>query len=232
MIFLCPWRRRIWRSGPMRRRWRPWPNAASSAASLRNLKSSPKQEAPHPKASCSERRHASAVANGGCYRKNALMKNFTLAFVVFAIIASPLWAQQAPVDWKTLAAEFAQDQAAATAKYQGKLITVTGPVASIAAGDMTVDDPSVAVILSSADGPGPDVKCLFQNEDLPVGTEIYVTGDGSEAILRKKDSAGNLTSSEPLVDVGQQIVATGSFLSYDGGDIVLQHCRLDKEQPE
>lgn len=160
------------------------------------------------------------------------MKKSSIAFAVLSLLASPLWAQQTPVDWKTLATEFAQNLEAATAKYQGKLISVTGPVASIAAGDMTVDDPSVAVTLSSADGPGPDVKCLFQNEDLPVGTEIYVTGDGSEAILRKMDSGGNLTSSQPLADVGQQIVVTGSFLGYEGGDIILQHCRLDRAQPE
>jgi hypothetical protein len=29
-----------------------------------------------------------------------------------------------------------------------------------------------------------------------------------------------------MVQTGQQIVVTGSFLEFDAGDIVLQHCRL------
>ena len=134
--------------------------------------------------------------------------------------------QSTPVDWQTLAAEFSQDEAAASTKYQGQMITVTGPVSTIAQGDMTTDNPAVAVTLSTPAGPGPDVKCLLQNEDLAANTEIYVPDDGSEAILRKRDTIGNVISSEPLVQTGQQIVVTGSFLEFDAGDIVLQHCRL------
>jgi hypothetical protein len=106
------------------------------------------------------------------------------------------------------------------------MITVTGPVSGIAQGDMTTDNPAVAVTLSTPTGPGPDVKCLFQNEDLAPNSEIYVPNDGSEAILRKRDNVGNVISSEPMVQTGQQIVVTGSFLEFDAGDIVLQHCRL------
>ena len=106
------------------------------------------------------------------------------------------------------------------------MITVTGPVSGIAQGDMTTDNPAVAVTLSTPAGPGPDVKCLFQNEDLAPNSEIYVPSDGSEAILRKRDNVGNVISSEPMVQTGQQIVVTGSFLEFDAGDIVLQHCRL------
>lgn len=146
--------------------------------------------------------------------------------VLLALLSPELLAQQAPVDWKTLATEFSQDEAAAQAKYQGQMITVTGPVSAIAQGDMTTDDPAVAVTLSTPDGPGPDVKCLFQNEDLEPNTEIYVPDDGSEAILRKRDAVGNVVSSQPMVQSGQQVVVTGSFLEYDAGDIVLQHCRL------
>ncbi len=151
---------------------------------------------------------------------------------VFAVVAVLLCsatlalAQEPSVDWKTLAAEFSQDAATAEAKYQGKMLTVTGPVSAIAAGDMTVDDPSVAVTFSSSDGPGTVVKCLFENEDQPNRTELYVPGDGSEVILRKRDSAGNVLSSQPLIQTGQQIVVTGSFMGYQAGSIVLQHCRL------
>ena len=147
-------------------------------------------------------------------------------FALLCLAANVATAQSTPVDWQTLAAEFSQDEAAASNKYQGQMITVTGPVSCIAQGDMTTDNPAVGVTLSTPAGPGPDVKCLFQNEDLAPNSEIYVPSDGSEAILRKRDNVGNVISSEPMVQTGQQIVVTGSFLEFDAGDIVLQHCRL------
>ena len=147
-------------------------------------------------------------------------------FALLCLAANVATAQSTPVDWQTLATEFSQDEAAASNKYQGQMITVTGPVSGIAQGDMTTDNPAVAVTLSTPAGPGPDVKCLFQNEDLAPNSEIYVPSDGSEAILRKRDNVGNVISSEPMVQTGQQIVITGSFLEFDAGDIVLQHCRL------
>ena len=147
-------------------------------------------------------------------------------FALLCLAANVATAQNTPVDWQTLATEFSQDEAAASNKYQGQMITVTGPVSGIAQGDMTTDNPAVAVTLSTPAGPGPDVKCLFQNEDLAPNSEIYVPSDGSEAILRKRDNVGNVISSEPLVQTGQQSVVTGSFLEFDAGDIVLQHCRL------
>ena len=147
-------------------------------------------------------------------------------FALLCLAANVATAQSTPVDWQTLATEFSQDEAAASNKYQGQMITVTGPVSGIAQGDMTTDNPAVAVTLSTPAGPGPDVKCLFQNEDLAPNSEIYVPSDGSEAILRKRDNVGNVISSEPMVQTGQQIVVTGSFLEFDAGAIVLQHCRL------
>jgi len=142
------------------------------------------------------------------------------------VTASTVLAQDAPVDWKTIATEFSKDEAAAEAKYQGKMITVTGPVSAIAGGDDTLDNPSVAVTLSTTDGPGPDVKCLFENEDLEPNTQLYVPDDGSEVQLRNVDRVGNETGSRPLVQTGQQITVTGSFAEFDAGDIVIRHCRL------
>ncbi len=135
-------------------------------------------------------------------------------------------AQDAPVDWKTLATEFSKNEAAAQAKYQGKMLTVVGPVSSIAGGDMTLDDPSVAVMLSTTDGPGPDVKCLFEPEDLEPNTEIHITGDNSEAQLRNLSPSGELLSSRPMMQIGQALTVAGTFLGYQAGDIVLRHCRL------
>jgi len=147
-------------------------------------------------------------------------------FLAVAFFASSALAQDAPVDWRTIATEFSQDQAAAEAKYQGKMLTVTGPVSAIAAGDDTLDDPSVAVTLSTQDGPGPDVKCLFENEDLEPNTQLYVPDDGSEVQIRTVDQVGNETGSKPLIETGQQITVTGSYVEFDAGDIVLRHCRL------
>jgi len=146
--------------------------------------------------------------------------------VILAISAAAAFAQDAPVDWRTISTEFSQDQAAAEAKYQGKLITVTGPVSAIAGGDMTIDSAAVAVTLSAQDGPGPDVKCIFENQDLEPNNQLYVPDDGSEVQLRTVDRVGNETASKPLIQTGQQITVAGSYVEFDAGDIVLRHCRL------
>ena len=153
------------------------------------------------------------------------MKTLALALVAAFSIASAL-AQDAAIDWRTIATEFSQDQAAAEAKYQGRMITVSGPVSAIAEGDMTVDDPSIAVTLSTQDGPGPDVKCLFENEDLEPNTQLDVPDDGSEVIIRTVDQIGNVTGSRPFIQSGQQITVSGSYVEFDAGDIVLRHSRL------
>lgn len=156
----------------------------------------------------------------------AEMKAFSLA-LAFSAVAATGFAQNPPVDWKTIATEFAQDQAAAEAKYQGQMITVTGPVSSIAEGDMTTEStPAVAVILSTTDGPGPDVKCLFENEDLEPNTQLDVTDDGSEVLIHTVDQTGSQVGSRPFIQTGQQITVSGSFFEFDAGDIVLRHCRV------
>jgi hypothetical protein len=154
------------------------------------------------------------------------MKTFFLTLVVALSVSSAL-AQDAPIDWRTIATEFSQDQAAAETKYQGRMITVSGPVSSIAEGDMTTEStPAVAVILSTADGPGPDVKCLFENGDLEPNTQLSVTDDASEVLIRTVDQIGNETGSKPFIQTGQQITVSGSYFEFDAGDIVLRHCRL------
>ena len=159
------------------------------------------------------------------------MKTSSLALAL-AVFASAASAQNAPVDWRTIATEFSQDQAAAEAKYAGQMITVTGPVSSIAEGDMTTDStPAVAVILSTTDGPGPDVKCLFENEDLEPNTQLAVTDDASEVLVRTVDQVGNETGSRPFIQSGQQITVSGSFFEFDAGDIVIRHCRLIPAAP-
>jgi hypothetical protein len=155
----------------------------------------------------------------------------SLVFLLATVMAS--LAQDAPVDWKTLAAEFTADAATAQAKYQGRMITVTGPVSSIAPGDMTTEgDPAVAVTLSAADGPGPDVKCLFENEDLEPNQQLYVPGDNSEVLLRTTDNVGNVTGSRPFIQTGQDVTVSGSFFGYVAGDIVIRHARLSPAAPQ
>lgn len=150
-----------------------------------------------------------------------------LSLLVLVLPGAVALAQESSaVDWKTIATEFSQDQAAAEAKYQGKMITVTGPVSAIAGGDDTLNNPSVAVTLSTEDGPGPDVKCLFENEDLEPNTQLLVTGDASEVLIKTVDQAGNVTGSRPFVESGQQVTVTGSYVEFDAGDIVIRHCRL------
>lgn len=155
------------------------------------------------------------------------MKKTMFPLAVFAAVLGTATAQDAAVDWKTIASEFTEDAAAAQAKYQGRMLTVSGPVSAIAAGDMTTEsDPAVAVTLSAPDGPGPDVKCLFENEDLEPNRQLYVPGDNSEVLLRTTDGTGNVTGSRPLIEAGQQVTVSGSFFGYVAGDIVIRHARL------
>jgi len=158
------------------------------------------------------------------------MKTSSLALIL-SLSASAALAQNASVDWLTIATEFSQDQAAAAAKYQGQMLTITGPVSAIAGGDDTLDNPSVAVTLSTEAGPGPDVKCLFENEDLEPNTQLAVTDDSSEVLVRTVDQIGNETGSRPFIQTGQQITVSGSFMEFDAGDIVLRHCRLIPAAP-
>jgi len=155
-----------------------------------------------------------------------MTKNFPLlAFLLIGAV--PAAAQDAPIDWKTIASEFTEDAAAAQAKYQGRVITVTGPVSAIEAGDMTTEtDPAVAVTLSTPDGPGPDVKCLFENEDLQPNQQLYVPGDNSEVLIRTTDGIGNVTGSRPFIQSGQEVTVSGSFFGYIAGEIVIRHARL------
>lgn len=154
------------------------------------------------------------------------MKTLRLSAALLIAAACTSLAQTPAVDWKTIASEFAEDAAAGQAKYQDQAVTVTGPVSAIAAGDMTVGNPSVAVTLSAENGPAASVKCLFENMDLEPNTEIQVPDDAGEALLIKRDSAGNITSSAPIFTVGQQVTVTGDYIDFAAGDVVLRHCRL------
>ena len=149
------------------------------------------------------------------------MKIPSIALLALAPVAA--LAQDAPIDWKTLAAEFAKDSAAAETKYQGKMLTVTGPVSAVSSGD--TDTPSVQVTLSDASGPGPDVKCSFDPADREPNTELYV-GDGSnEVLLRRRDETGRLLESKPFAEIGQQFTVRGTFSDFDAGDIIISHAR-------
>ena len=168
----------------------------------------------------------SDVANTGRKGENTSVMKTSILLVLLSLTVGAA-AQEAQIDWKTLATEFSEDAAAAQAKYQGSMITVTGPVSAIAQGDMTTESaPAVAVTLSTADGPGPDVKCLFETEDLQPNQQLYVPGDNSEVLMRTTDTTGNVTGSAPFVQTGQDVVVSGSFFGFEAGDIVIRHARL------
>jgi hypothetical protein len=154
------------------------------------------------------------------------MKALRLSAATLIAAATIVLAQTPAVDWKTIAAEFAEDDGGAQAKYQDQVLTVTGPVSGIAAGDMTVGNPSVAVTLSAENGPAAEVKLLFENMDLEPNTEIQAPDDAGEALLIKRDSAGNVISSAPIFKIGQQITVTGDYIDFSAGSVVLRHCRL------
>lgn len=155
------------------------------------------------------------------------MKFPTTALCLVALAPVVALAQDAPIDWKVLATEFSKDSSTAEAKYQGKVLTVTGPISAVGTGD--TDKPCVEITISSNDGPGPDVKCQFDPSDLEPNIELFVEDGGSEVLRRRRDEAGKLLESKPFAEVGQQITVKGTFADFDAGDIVIGHARKVKK---
>ncbi len=132
----------------------------------------------------------------------------------------------APVRVSVLAAEFAADAAAASAKYQQQLLTVEGPVAELAIPDDPGDGEALWVTLREQGASGPDVRAVFRTADLPENAEIYLSDDDStQALLRRRDAEGNLVQQVPFVQVGQRLTVRGLFKDFNVGDIVLDNAR-------
>lgn len=128
------------------------------------------------------------------------------------------------VPLKTIAGDFASNAVAANAKYSGHRITVIGRIASLGKGSGETTE--LEVTLQDASGNLPPVKGKFEEGSLPQNSEIELSGDGSQAVLIKRDRYGMILGRQAYLSVGQRVGITGDFKEIRVGDIVLTACKL------
>ena len=70
------------------------------------------------------------------------------------------------------------------------------------------------------------MKAEFLYGAIPVNSEIQVDdNNGAVANLVRRDSAGNILSTEPYISVGQKVAIKGDFKELKVGDIILTACK-------
>jgi hypothetical protein len=128
------------------------------------------------------------------------------------------------VPLKVIAGDFAADQNAAVGKYTGRRITVVGRVSAVS--NPSSENKVLTVTLQDASASLPAVKANFLYGAIPVNSEIQVDdNDGTVANLVRRDSAGNILSTDPYISVGQKVAIKGDFKELKVGDIILTACK-------
>jgi hypothetical protein len=128
------------------------------------------------------------------------------------------------VKLKTIAGDFASNQAAAIGKYSGHRITVIGNVSHLSKGHG--DNKVLVVTLQDANASLPAVKGEFLFGSIPDNSEIQISSDGSLATLIQRDGSGNILSQNPYVSVDQTVAIKGDYKEVKVGDIILTGCKL------
>ena len=128
------------------------------------------------------------------------------------------------VPLKVIAGDFAADQNAAVGKYSGRRITVVGRVSAVS--NPSSENKVLTVTLQDPSASQPAVKAEFLYGAIPVNSEIQVDdNNGAVANLVRRDSAGNILSTEPYISVGQKVAIKGDFKELKVGDIILTACK-------
>lgn len=128
------------------------------------------------------------------------------------------------VPLKTIAGDFFTNAVAATGKYSGRRITVSGRIQSLRKGHGY--SKALIVTLQGRTASLPAVKAEFLSGSLPENSELDVSGEGGEATLLRRDRYGMILSRTPYLSVGQKVEISGSFKDLNVGDIVLTDCKL------
>ena len=128
------------------------------------------------------------------------------------------------VPLKTIAGDFFTNAVAATGKYSGRRITVSGRIQSLQKGHGY--SKALIVTLQGRTASLPAVKAEFLSGSLPENSELDVSGEGGEATLLRRDRYGMILSRTPYLSVGQKVEISGSFKDLNVGDIVLTDCKL------
>ena len=132
------------------------------------------------------------------------------------------------VTLKTIAGDFAKNAVAATGKYSGRRITVSGRIASLRKGHG--ENKALIVTLQDRTASLPAVKAEFLSGSIPENSEFDVSGEGGQATLLRRDRYGMILSRSSYLSVGQKVEISGNFKDLNVGDIVLTDCKIGSNQ--
>jgi len=128
-----------------------------------------------------------------------------------------------------IVSDFSTQPDAAAQKYNGARVLVYGRVGSVQKSDDIDGNPLVA-FLQLASNPTPDVKCVFDDGDIP-SENVSINSDQTQVTIAKRnDETGALDDKRPFLIVGQNVGIHGTFSRFTAGDVVLHNSR--KVSPE
>lgn len=128
-----------------------------------------------------------------------------------------------------LLAEFSEDADAAQAKYEKQRITVVGDVEEVSA----PSGPSrevLCVVLQPEGGGKMSVRGDYTWDDLEGGMDIFLSKDGKEAVLRRRDHRGEVLDEQILYKVGAIAGLRGVVSEFSEDAIVLTSCQRVKRE--
>jgi len=133
------------------------------------------------------------------------------------------------VTLEQIVSDFSSQPDAAAQKYNGARVLVYGRVGSVKQSDDINGNPLVAY-LQLASNPTPDVKCVFDDGDIP-SQNISINSDQTQVTIAKRnDEDGALHDKRPFLIVGQNVGIHGTFSRFTAGDVVLHNSK--KVSPE
>jgi len=151
----------------------------------------------------------------------------TLALVLAAWLpafSQPALAPLPPDGFVTLeqiVGDFENQPDVALQKYNGMRICVYGRVGQVTQADDSEGDP-LAVYMQLADQTSPDVKAVFDQDDIPSGV-IDVADNDTKATVYHRDWVGNLSQQSSFIVEGDNTAIRGTFDNFVAGDIILKN---------
>jgi hypothetical protein len=146
--------------------------------------------------------------------------------------ATALFAQTPPlaplppdgfVTLQQVVSDFSTQPEAAAQKYNGARILVYGRVGVVEKSDDINGNPLVTY-LQLANNPTPDVKCVFDDGDIP-SENVSINSDQTQVTVAKRNDEGAIHDKHPFLIVGQNVGIHGTFTRFTAGDVVLHNAR-------
>lgn len=164
--------------------------------------------------------------------KKALLPLFLLcaALTVHAQDAAPSPAALKPlsvsgfVTLDEIVSDFRNSPDAALQKYGGQQVIVYGRVGQLTSPDDA--DGALVVYLQQFNNTTPDVKAIFNMDNIPQHSSIEVSSDGTQATLSHRTRrTDEINANHAWISVDERIGIKGGFSGFVAGDIVIKDCR-------